>query len=51
MTRDAAGREHMTLRFYVEGEKGKGTVHIAMVKKHQNEAFEYETFTLTMPGK
>ena len=50
VTRDAAGREYMSLRFYVEGLNGKGTVHISMVRRNNGAAFEYETFMLNVLG-
>lgn len=51
VTRDASGKEQMNLRFYVEGPDSKGTVHIRMARKSSKDAFEYETFMLTVPGE
>ncbi len=46
---DAAGREHVTMRFYVEGSTGRqGTVSLEMIEKP--DAMEYVYLFVDIPG-
>ena len=51
VSRDASGKEHMSLRFYVDGPDGNGTVQIQMSRRSQQEAFQYDTFALNVSGE
>ncbi|KAI1307868.1 mitochondrial import inner membrane translocase subunit tim21 [Mortierella claussenii] len=46
---DAEGKEHLLMRFYVEGPDNEGTAHLEMVKDQRNN-WEYKYLFVDIPG-
>ncbi|KAF9434762.1 mitochondrial import inner membrane translocase subunit tim21 [Entomortierella beljakovae] len=46
---DAGNKEHLLMRFYVEGPDGEGTAHLEMVKDQRNN-WEYKYLFVDIPG-
>ncbi|KAF9100768.1 hypothetical protein BGX29_006265 [Mortierella sp. GBA35] len=46
---DAEGKEHLLMRFYVEGPDNEGTAHLEMVKDERNK-WEYKYLFVDIPG-
>ncbi|GJJ68631.1 mitochondrial import inner membrane translocase subunit TIM21 [Entomortierella parvispora] len=46
---DGEGKEHLLMRFYVEGPDNEGTAHLEMVKD-QNNKWEYKYLFVDIPG-
>ncbi|KAG0369056.1 mitochondrial import inner membrane translocase subunit tim21 [Gamsiella multidivaricata] len=46
---DAEGKEHLLMRFYVEGPDNEGTAHLEMVKD-QRSNWEYKYLFVDIPG-
>lgn len=51
MEKDAAGREHLHMHFYVEGPVAKGTVQVQMRKAPGEKEFEFVLLALDVPGQ
>jgi import inner membrane translocase subunit TIM21 len=47
---DRWGTEHLRFRFYVEGPKGQGAVHVHLVKKPSMSDFEYAELAVDVKG-
>jgi import inner membrane translocase subunit TIM21 len=47
---DRWGTEHLRFRFYVEGPKGQGAVHVHLVKKPSQSDFEYAELGVDVKG-
>jgi import inner membrane translocase subunit TIM21 len=47
---DAEGKEHLLMRFYVEGPDNEGVAHLEMVKDQRNK-WEYKYLFVDIPGK
>lgn len=47
---DAEGKEHLLMRFYVEGPANEGIAHLEMVKDQRNK-WEYKYLFVDIPGK
>lgn len=50
MVLDAEGKEHLLMRFYVEGPNNEGVAHLEMVKDQRNK-WEYKYLFVDIPGK
>ncbi|KAF9197832.1 mitochondrial import inner membrane translocase subunit tim21 [Haplosporangium sp. Z 27] len=46
---DTEGKEHLLMRFYVEGPDNEGTAHLEMVKDQRNN-WEYKYLIVDIPG-
>ncbi|KAF9173802.1 mitochondrial import inner membrane translocase subunit tim21 [Mortierella sp. AD011] len=46
---DTGGKEHLLMRFYVEGPDNEGTAHLEMVKDQRNN-WEYKYLFVDIPG-
>ncbi|KAG0196448.1 hypothetical protein BGX28_010096 [Mortierella sp. GBA30] len=46
---DGDGKEHLLMRFYVEGPHSEGTAHLEMVKDQRNK-WEYKYLFVDIPG-
>ncbi|KAF9951639.1 hypothetical protein BGZ72_006904 [Mortierella alpina] len=46
---DGEGKEHLLMRFYVEGPHNEGTAHLEMVKDQRNK-WEYKYLFVDIPG-
>ncbi|KAG0284905.1 Mitochondrial import inner membrane translocase subunit Tim21, partial [Linnemannia gamsii] len=46
---DAEGKEHLLMRFYVEGPDNEGIAHLEMVKDQRNK-WEYKYLFVDIPG-
>lgn len=46
---DADGKEHLIMRFFVEGPNNEGTAHLEMVKD-QRGSWEYKYLFVDIPG-
>lgn len=47
---DAEGKEHLLMRFYVEGPDNEGTAHLEMIKDQRGK-WEYKYLFVDIPGK
>jgi import inner membrane translocase subunit TIM21 len=50
LAQDSEGREHLLMRFYVEGPDNEGTCMVNMVKD-DNGKWEYRQLYVDVPGK
>ncbi|CCX33104.1 Similar to Mitochondrial import inner membrane translocase subunit tim-21; acc. no. Q7S8S5 [Pyronema omphalodes CBS 100304] len=48
---DKYGVEHLRMRFYVEGDLEKGTVHLHCAKRPGEDEYEYRYLYLDVPGR
>ncbi|KAF9348591.1 mitochondrial import inner membrane translocase subunit tim21 [Mortierella sp. NVP85] len=46
---DAGGKEHLLMRFYVEGPDNEGTAHLEMIKNQRGD-WEYKYLFVDIPG-
>ncbi|KAF8933098.1 mitochondrial import inner membrane translocase subunit tim21 [Dissophora ornata] len=46
---DTDGKEHLLMRFYIEGPDNEGTAHLEMVKDQRNN-WEYKYLFVDIPG-
>ncbi|EUC44002.1 hypothetical protein COCMIDRAFT_6634 [Bipolaris oryzae ATCC 44560] len=47
---DKWGTEHLRFKFYVEGPRGQGVVHVHLTKRPSQDEFEYETLAVDVKG-
>ncbi|KAH7121204.1 TIM21-domain-containing protein [Dendryphion nanum] len=47
---DKWGTEHLRIRFYVEGPKGQGVVHVHLARKPSQADYEYVTLAVDVKG-
>jgi import inner membrane translocase subunit TIM21 len=47
---DRWGTEHVRMRFYVEGPKGMGTVHVHLTKRPSRDEWEYRLLAVDVKG-
>ncbi|KAL1975801.1 hypothetical protein VTN31DRAFT_4193 [Thermomyces dupontii] len=48
--KDELGREHLVMRFNVEGPLNRGVVHLHMVRPAEEKNFQYRILALDVPG-
>ncbi|KAK0637104.1 TIM21-domain-containing protein [Bombardia bombarda] len=49
-SKDARGNEHLAIKFYVEGPKGQGAVHMHLIKYANHSDYAYQYFYLDVKG-